>query len=67
MIIDRGDFWHFKAQTAALDLEMAQLRLALFTATQKRNDLMTAFAVKHGLDPFQPLTLDDTEYSVTQS
>jgi hypothetical protein len=33
----------------------------------QKNDLVTAFAMKHGLDPFKPLTFEDSDYSVTQA
>ncbi len=66
MIVERGDFWEFKARTAALDLTMADLRAQIVSLTQQRNALFDAFALTHALDPRKPMVLEDTDCSVTQ-
>jgi hypothetical protein len=66
MIVDRGDFWEFKARTLALDIEIVQWRLKQQAAMQAKNELVTAFALAHGFDPMKPLRLEDTDCSVTQ-
>ncbi len=64
--LDRAEFWEFKARTAALDLEAAQLRLKLHAVTQQRNALVDAFARRHGLDASKPITLEDSDYTASQ-
>ncbi len=67
VLVDKAEFWEFKARTSQLDLEIAQWRMRVHAVIEAKNDLVTAFAVKHGLDPAKPLTLEDSDYSVTQA
>lgn len=65
-VIDRGDFWEFKARCAELDLEAARLRAKLEAVGTQKNALVEAFAQTHGLDPARPIVLEDTDCSVRQ-
>lgn len=64
--IPRGDFWEFKARCAELDLEMVKARTLWEALSARRQGLCDAFAKTHGLDPSQPLTLDDETLTVRQ-
>jgi hypothetical protein len=66
LAIDRGDFWEFKARTAALDLEAAKLRSALTAVSMRKNALIDAFAARHGLDPRRPIVFEDTDCTIRQ-
>jgi hypothetical protein len=65
-VIDRAEFWEFKARCSELDLELAKMRAIGEMLAAKKNALVEAFARRHALDPAQPITLDDVAYTATQ-
>lgn len=64
--IEAAAFWEFKARGAELDLEIAKLRAAIAAIGLRKDALIDAFAVAHGINPRRQFTLEDTDCTVRQ-